>query len=79
MARKEFQDFEAVTAMVPGESGYDAAIAVKALHAGGAPVFHRVLDGQKFKTAHDADLAATAELARLSNIDAEGNLVFDPQ
>ncbi|HEX8596006.1 MAG TPA: hypothetical protein VF682_22410 [Pseudomonas sp.] len=77
MARKEFQYFEAVTAMVPGEGGYDAAIAVKALHAGGAPTFHRVLNGQKFKTAHDADLAATEELARLIDIDVEGNPVFE--
>jgi hypothetical protein len=79
MARKEFQNFEAVSAVVPGEGGYDAAIAVKALDAGGAPTFHRVLAGQKFKTAFDADLAATGELARLVDINAEGSLLFDPQ
>ncbi|WP_426140361.1 hypothetical protein [Pseudomonas sp. DWP3-1-2] len=79
MARKEFQRFEAVTAVVPGEGGYDAAIAVKALHEGGAPEFHRVLNGQKFKTAHEADLAAAGELERLIDIDADGNPVFAPQ
>jgi hypothetical protein len=79
MARKELNDFEAVSAMVPGDGGYDAAIAVKALGAGGAPTFHKVLDGQKFKTAHDADQAATEELARLIEIDAEGSLVFAPR
>lgn len=76
MARKEFNGFEAVSAMVPGEDGYDAAIAVKALGAGGAPIFHRVLAGQKFKTAHEADVAASAELERLASIDAEGELSF---
>ncbi len=76
MARKELNQFEAVSAVVPGEGGYDAAIAVKALSAGGAPVFHRVLPGQKFKTAHDADVAAAQELARLIDIDDEGNLLF---
>lgn len=76
MARKELNQFEAVSAVVPGEGGYDAAIAVKALGAGGAPVFNRVLAGQKFKTAHDADMAATGELARLVDIDDEGNLQF---
>lgn len=79
MARKELSNFEAVSAVVPGDGGYDAAIAVKAIGAGGAPVFHRVLSGQKFKTAYDADVAATAELARLSDIDAEGGLVFAVQ
>jgi hypothetical protein len=76
MARKELNGFEAVSAVVPGEGGYDAAIAVKGLGVGGAPVFHRVLPGQKFKTAHDADVAASDELARLLDIDAEGGLSF---
>ncbi len=76
MARKEFNDVEAVSAVMPGEGGYSAAIAVKGLHAGGAPRFHRVLDGQTFKTAHEADLAATEELATLVDVDAQGELVF---
>lgn len=47
MARREFPHFEAVSAMVPVEGGgYHAAIAVKALGMGGAPRFHKVLDGQ---------------------------------
>jgi hypothetical protein len=76
MARKEFKEVEAVSAVMPGEGGYSAAIAVKGLHAGGAPRFHRVLAGQTFKTAHEADLAAAEELARLVDVDAEGELVF---
>jgi hypothetical protein len=47
MARKEFPHFEAVSAMVPVEGGgYNAAIAVKALNMGGAPRFHKVLEGR---------------------------------
>lgn len=76
MARRELDGYEAVSAAVPGEDGYDAAIAVKAQGAGGAPIFHRVLAGQKFKTALQADVAATDELARLTAIDAEGGLSF---
>ncbi|MCV4288898.1 hypothetical protein OH708_13355 [Pseudomonas capsici] len=76
MARKVFNAFEAVSAVIPGEGGYRAAIAVKALGAGGAPRFHPVLPGEKFKTAHDADLAATQELERLTDVDAEGELVW---
>lgn len=74
MARKEFAHFEAVSAVVPGEGGYSAAIAVKALEGSGAPRFHKILDEQKFKTAFEADEAAARELARLVDVDAEGEL-----
>jgi hypothetical protein len=77
MARREFPQFEAVSAMVPVEGGgYNAAIAVKALHLGGAPRFHKVLDGQVFKSALAADEAACAELERLQGVDEEGELIF---
>ncbi len=76
MARREFEHFEAVSAVVPGEGGYSAAIAVKALGAGGAPRFHKVLPDSTFTTALSADDAACAELARLANVDADGELVW---
>lgn len=76
MARREFQRFEAVSAMVPGEGGYSAAIAVKHLHAGGAPRFHTVLDGQVFTTAMAADDAACAALARLRDVSEDGELLW---
>jgi uridine phosphorylase len=76
MARKEFQHHEAVSAAVPGEGGYSAAIAVKGLGAGGAPTFHRVLDSQTFKTALAADQAAVVELERLIDMTPEGELMF---
>jgi hypothetical protein len=56
--------------------GYNAAIAVKALNMGGAPRFHKVLDGQVFKSALAADDAACAELERLQGVDEEGELIF---
>ncbi|WP_341496916.1 hypothetical protein SI783_07260 [Pseudomonas putida] len=77
MARREFTHFEAVSAMVPVEGGgYHAAIAVKALGMGGAPRFHKVLDGQVFKGAVGAAEAATAELQRLQGVSEEGELVW---
>lgn len=76
MARKEFDAFEAVSAVVPGEGGYSAAIAVKALGAGGAPRFHKVLAGQTFKTALDADDAAVGELARLNGVSDDAELIW---
>ncbi|MDD2051506.1 hypothetical protein NPS46_02955 [Pseudomonas putida] len=74
MARKEFAHYEAVSAVIPGTGGYSAAIAVKALGAGGAPRFERVLDDQTFKTADDADQAAAQKLEQLIDVDAEGQL-----
>ncbi|MDF2487543.1 MAG: hypothetical protein K0S77_165 [Pseudomonas sp.] len=76
MARREFQRFEAVSAMVPGEGGYSAAIAVKHLHGGGTPRFHKVLDGQLFKSALAADDAACVQLARLRDISQDGELIW---
>ncbi|UVJ43144.1 hypothetical protein NVV94_21635 [Pseudomonas sp. LS1212] len=76
MARREFEQYEAVSAVVPVEGGYSAAIAVKALGAGGAPRFHKVLEGQTFKKAFEADQAASEELAKLVNVSEEGALVW---
>nr|WP_314478445.1 hypothetical protein [uncultured Pseudomonas sp.] len=77
MARREFPRFEAVSAMVPAEGGgYHAAIAVKALGMGGAPRFHKVLDGQVFTGAVAADEAATGELQRLQGVDEAGDLLW---
>lgn len=76
MTRKVFEQFEAVSAVVPGEGGYSAAIAVKALVDGGAPRFHKVLEEQRFKTAHEADRAASIRLEALCDVDGDGELVW---
>ena len=74
MARKQFAHHEAVSAVVPGEGGYSAAVAVKALDGMGAPRFHKILEGQTFKTASDADEAASVQLEQLTDVDADGEL-----
>lgn len=76
MARKEFQHFEAVSAAVPREGSYRAAIAVKGLGASGAPTFYPVLVDQTFGTALEADEAAVLELERLIDVNPEGELMF---
>ncbi|WP_296265332.1 hypothetical protein [Pseudomonas sp. UBA6562] len=63
--------------MVPVEGGgYQAAIAVKHLVGGGAPRFHKVLDGQHFTSAVAADTAASAELDRLQGVTEDGELFW---
>lgn len=76
MARREMNGFEVVSAVIPGEGGYRAAVAIKALGFSGAPGFHAILPGQTFKTAHDADLAAVSELERLVDVDTDGEPVW---
>jgi len=76
MTRRVFVGFEAVSAVVPSEGRYYAAIAVKGLGATGAPTFHKVLDEQTFQTAMAADEAANTELARLQGVTADGELVW---
>lgn len=78
MARKVFEHHEAVSAVVPNEGSYHAAIAIKALQGGGAPRFHKVLDGQSFRTAHEADGAAAEVLLPLAAVDDEGEPRFEP-
>ncbi|WP_296250399.1 hypothetical protein [Pseudomonas sp. UBA4194] len=72
MARKVFEQHEAVSAVVPSDEGYHAAIAIKTLEGGTPPRFHKVLEGQTFKTALAADMAAAEVLETLQAIDAEG-------
>ncbi|SDT46082.1 hypothetical protein SAMN05216579_3897 [Pseudomonas granadensis] len=80
MARKEFQRFEAVSAVVPvelgGNKGYYAAIAVKALIDGGAPRFHKLLDEQVFPGAIAADDAAIHELDKLKGVTDDAELIW---
>ena len=76
MARKAFETFEAVSAVVPVEGGYHAAIAVKALGGSGAPRFHTILEDQVFKTARDADEAAALKLTGLKNVSDDSELVW---
>ncbi len=76
MARKEFAQFEAVSAAVRGDAGYNAAIAVKALDGMGAPKFNKVLVDQTFTTALDADLAAEQQLLLLKDVSEDGELLW---
>ncbi len=77
MARKAFETFEAVSAVVPKEGGgYHAAIATKAIGGSGAPRFNKVLEEQAFETAKEADEAAAVQLTHLQDVDDEGGLVW---
>ena len=77
MARKAFETFEAVSAVVPKEGGgYYAAIATKAIGGSGAPRFNKVLEKQVFETATKADEAAAVQLTHLQGVDDEGGLVW---
>ncbi|MHC8365560.1 hypothetical protein ACYZT9_06655 [Pseudomonas sp. ZT5P21] len=76
MARKAFETFEAVSAVVPREGGYYAAIATKQTGGSGAPRFNKLLEDQTFKTAKDADEAAALELTRLKGVGEDGELIW---
>lgn len=77
MARKAFDTFEAVSALIPKEGGgYHAAIATKAIGGAGAPRFNKVLEEQTFDTANEADEAAAMQLARLKGVSEDGGLIW---
>ena len=63
-----------------GQRKFQAPVAddfIRGLRAPGAPRFHKILDGQTFKTASDADDAAAAQLVRLVDVDEEGQLSWE--
>ncbi|AHZ71906.1 MULTISPECIES: hypothetical protein [Pseudomonas] len=77
MARKAFETFEAVSAVMPREGGgYFAAIATKAIGGSGAPRFNKLLEDQTFTTATSADEAAAMQLTHLKGVDEEGGLLW---
>ncbi|MBZ9782457.1 hypothetical protein K9857_13015 [Pseudomonas sp. REP124] len=76
MARKAFEHFEAVSAVVPREGGYYAAIATKAIDGSGAPRFNKLLEEQTFKTAMAADEAAALQLTHLKGVSEDGGLIW---
>lgn len=76
MARKAFETYEAVSAVVPREGGYYAAIATKEIGSSGVPRFNKLLEDQTFKTAKDADEAAALELTRLKGVSEDGDLIW---
>ncbi|MHC8307063.1 hypothetical protein [Pseudomonas sp. PB3P13] len=76
MARKAFETFEAVSAVVPREGGYYAAIATKKIGGSGAPRFNKLLEEQTFATASAADDAAAIQLTRLQGVGEDGELIW---
>lgn len=77
MARKAFETFEAVSAVVPrDEGGYFAAIATKAIGSSATPRFNKVLEEQSFKTATEADDAAAMQLTHLQGVSDDGELLW---
>ena len=76
MARKAFETFEAVSAVVPREGGYNAAIATKAIGGSGVPRFNKLLEEQTFKTAKEADEAAARQLTHLKGVGEDGELIW---
>ncbi|KHK64397.1 MULTISPECIES: hypothetical protein [Pseudomonas] len=77
MARKAFETFEAVSAVVPKEGGgYYAAIATKAIGSAEKPRFNKVLEEQTFETAAKADEAAAVQLTHLQGVEEDGGLVW---
>jgi hypothetical protein len=76
MARKAFETFEAVSAVIPREGGYYAAIATKAIGGAGVPRFNKLLEQQTFKTAREADEAAALQLTHLKGVGEDGELIW---
>jgi hypothetical protein len=77
MARKHFENYEAISSAVPAEDAFEAVIAVKRRGTDDdAHVFH-VANGRRFDLASEADVAAEAALTKVREVSDEGELIWE--
>lgn len=77
MARKHFQEFEAISSAMPAGADYEAVIAVKRRSDDSRPRFHRVGYGQRFHRLLDAEEVAEAALTKVVEVDSDGELIME--
>ncbi|MCQ4311989.1 hypothetical protein NAV33_08825 [Pseudomonas stutzeri] len=77
MARKHFENYEAISSAVPADDAFEAVIAVKRRGTDeDAQVFH-VANGRRFDLASEADVAAEAALTKVREVSDEGELIWE--
>ena len=72
MARKHFENHEAISSAVPTTGGFEAVIAVKRRDTDANAHVFKVANGQHYDLASEADVAAEAALTKVREISPEG-------
>lgn len=77
MIFRHFEHYEAVASALPVEGGYQAVIAVKTRDPDARPKVHVLADGHRYDLAFEAEEVAHAALARVREVNAEGELLWE--
>lgn len=77
MARKHFENHEAISSAVPASGGFEAVIAVKRRGTDGNARVFRVANGQRYDLASEADVAAEAALTKVREVSSDGELIWE--
>jgi hypothetical protein len=77
MARKHFQQYEAISSAMPAGNDYEAVIGVKRRGDDTRPRFHVVGYGQRFHRLTEAEEVAEAALTKVVEVDEDGGLIME--
>ncbi|NKQ09710.1 hypothetical protein [Pseudomonas sp. SST3] len=77
MARKHFENHEAISSAVPAEGGFEAVIAVKRRDTDENARVVTVANGRRYDLASEADVAAEAALTKVREVNDDGELIWE--
>ncbi len=77
MARKHFENHEAISSAVPAEDGFEAVIAVKRRGTDENAHVFTVANGRRYDLASEADVAAEAALTKVREVNDDGELIWE--
>lgn len=77
MARKHFENYEAISSAVPAGDAFEAVIAVKRRDTDESAHVFTVANGRRYDLASEADVAAEAALTKVREVDSNGELIWE--
>jgi hypothetical protein len=77
MARKHFENHEAISSAVPANDGFEAVIAVKRRGTDENAHVTKVANGRQYDLASEAEVAAEAALTKVAEVSEEGELIWE--
>jgi len=77
MARKHFENHEAISSAVPSADGFEAVIAVKRRGTDENAHVFKVANGRRYDLASEADVAAEAALTKVREVSDQDELIWE--
>lgn len=77
MARKHFENHEAISSAVPVDDGFEAVIAVKRRGTEDSARVFKVANGRHYDLASEAEVAAEAALTKVREVSNDDELIWE--